>query len=412
MMNPYIPDLMGTVAPALTQADNATQQQSALMQTLLGTKGDKLATLLYGHNAVPEAPRLNFGVNAGSVGEGIVQGLGNVFNNSMQMRRYGQEQQQYRDLAEVARRRDIAAAQQQQDFALKENEFLSRLPAEAQQAYGLLDDVGRRQFLLGDAQPYLGKRVGEGEGNKTIAAQPGKTQADIASAAAQRQEKERQFQEITGLTVPQAIAALNKGALTPDRAAAWKYTIGGDVPSDLVDYNNRLNEATQTSIKTQAAPTLTAQEIEQNNLTMQSTRLGNLLKNIQIQFEPDRLKASIASSQLSNQEKANKLERIESAVQIFNAYQDRAARGEVTAQDIANVQSNIGMLAGLDPRLDNTLKTMLGKKSDDKLSDKDLQTFFKQSINPNTPATPSGLRSIGGFYYDASTGEFYKDIKR
>ncbi len=144
-------------------------QQNALQQTLMGSKGDQLARMLYAPTAVPDAPRLTINTDPQSTGSGIVGGLGDALNNAMQMGQYRQANAQRQSLMDLARQRDLAAQAEAQKKAQKEAEFVSTLPEGLRSFYQQSDDIGRRAILTDLAQPFLGAPRGQGQGAEQAA---------------------------------------------------------------------------------------------------------------------------------------------------------------------------------------------------------------------------------------------------
>ena len=407
MQPPSISNLNDLFDPVQQQA------QQTLAQSLIGTKGDKLAGLMYRQPlAVPNAPQLQFGITPSdnATSDFLGQGLGGGINNYLAMKTYGQQQQrqkQYQDqqqqLFDLAQQRDLAAAQQQQQDLAKQDKFLQTLPQNVRPYYEQSDKEGRRKILYDLSQPGLGAMVGQGKAAEAQASAQG-----LGDAAGVQKTAE----------VARINAALTNAGLdvnTPQGQNLFHALLRFN-PNTQTDLDLKTAQRDKARVEAAAAPTLTAQDIQQNNLTMQSSQLNNVLQQIKIGFEPDRLKAEINGQQLTNQERADKISRIDTAQQIFASFQERLARGEVTPQDIAQVQSNIGFLTKLDPSLDVTLKRVLGLKQDDKLDEKRIKEVFAQKTSPSPtnwgikPKAMNGnlVQAPSGNWYDKTTGKQVK----
>ena len=386
-----------------TTIGDLTPLFNPLAQALQSEKGDALANSLLSRSlftkpiTLPTPPSLSFDTpNAEGIGGGIVSGLGNALNNTLKLRAYGQQQQQAQqyaqqqadlarqfDLAMAAKQQkaDLAAAQQQQQEAT----VLAGLSPEAQAAYYLQDKTGRREILNNRIAPDLAPFKGQAKGIEAKAGAQGIGEADATQQTAKVQQLV-DFLQKSGVNVN-----------TPQGHNLFQ-VLFGFTPTTQTDLNLKQAQTSKAQTEAGAAPTLAAQQIEQNNVQIQAIRMGNVLKNIAIHFEPARLKSLIEGQQLGNAEKADKLERIDTAMRIFNEYQERLARGEVTPRDIAAVQSRIGMLQNLTPELDTTLKNVLGIKPDQPLKKEDLQGLFpipmvKKDVGKAKGNAPTGSKT-------------------
>lgn len=156
-------------------------QQNMLAQALMSSKGDALANSLVKAQmfqkplTTPTAPALKFGVDAKGIGDGVVQGLGNALNNALQMKQYGQQQDQVTQynqrMQDLSQQMDLAAAQKQQQAdlaAAEEAKFVQSLPERVRPYYQQADDVGRRAMLLDLSRPGLAPGIGEADALKKI----------------------------------------------------------------------------------------------------------------------------------------------------------------------------------------------------------------------------------------------------
>lgn len=266
-INPTIGDLSGAFAPQQAMA------QSGLGQVLAGVKDDKLAALMMRGQtqrpmAPPNAPKLNFDTNATGIGTGIMQGLGNAVNNSLQMRQFGQQQQaqqqymqQQRDwqqqldlaLAEKQKAADLAAAQK----AANEEIALGGLTPRARATFGLMDPEGKRPFLNALAQPDLGGFVGQGKGAEAKAAAPGLGEADAMQKVTAYDALMKAIESIGPLET--------NGVPNPPAIRAYSQLLGGK-PYTSLDASNDVIDAKRNKI---------GMDKDANDLAYQPQRLEN-----------------------------------------------------------------------------------------------------------------------------------------
>lgn len=176
MINPNasFANLQNVFAPQQQMALQTAANLKALTQNLntanTGLRG--MGTLA---GAYPDAPKLQFGVNADSVGEGIVQGLGNAVNNTLALRNYGQQTRAVKDLAaQYQQQRQAAlelAQRQEQDAAAQEqNQYrtLSEQYPDLAQAYAYSDREGRKKLWGDMAATRITPITGTAEGQKQV----------------------------------------------------------------------------------------------------------------------------------------------------------------------------------------------------------------------------------------------------
>lgn len=378
-----------------------TAQQGLAQQQLMATLADinnPLSTLATPTISQATPPRFSFQAN------NLGQGLENGINNFLQGRAYRQNldiRNNYLAERQRAIEENRAAKEQnaintakrlqlgndlireQYGDTLANYDLATQGGLQAQAGKGLLDNeltlMGKRTAPLAEAQgayqarPLTARITRENSQDATINQIEGMqdkidyiaaaTGFDLLSANVNEQE------------VPPRVRALadNLGI---------KYNDVIDARKRRAELSNAETGAAINDIKLQAAPTLTQQQIEKNQVDL-------AVNKIALQFKPDQLKEELRAKQLGNTKLGNELDRIDAAQKVFEEWQRKVASGEaIDPKDIATVQQTITFLTKLDPNIDATVKTLVNPKAGQALK---TNKIYKEIKKPSTSGGIGGI---------------------
>lgn len=324
--------------PAGIFAAQSQMAQQALTPTLLGGKGDHLASLLYRQPiVVPTAPQLQFGTNATGIGGGIVQGLGNAVNNTLQLRSYGQQQdrvkqyeQQQQHLADLSQQRDLAAAQQQQRDLAKQDTFLQTLPENVRPYYEQSDKEGRRKILYDLSQPGLGALVGQGKAAEAQASAQG-----LGDAAGTQKVAE----------IMRANKALTEAGVninTPQGQNLFRAILGFD-PTTQTDLDAKKTNNMKAGVDLRKAqnelgaqPQMIQNTLDKESLQLTEAMLNNEIKGVEAKFAEEEKKLKIQN------DKRGMLD-LTAGRDLFRQLRDTGKLGTNDPMEQAKIQAQLGV---------------------------------------------------------------------
>lgn len=384
-------DPNGLFSPQQLQEEQA--KQSLLQQTLASPIGDNMLTALrYSPRQV--APQLQFATNANSIPEGIAQGLGNAINNAFQIRAMNRQVQQQENLFNLAKQRDLAemaerqqkqelAQQQARDLAERQGAFINTLTPQQQiQARALIgDDAGFRNLVQSQYDLTTGMAEGQNEARKKIGS---------------LETRENFYNE----RFPQQV-----GTLTPQQQN-YREALDLGVYDSVTERERQAKASTVASnaatarIQALAAPTVTQQQVEENEIKNQRNRISLSFERLNLPYKIDNAIADWKVKGLNTQESIDKFSRMQQAKQVAGAFYEKLGRGEeVTPEELLQVTNTLNYLKDLDfGGVGKDIKEFYGLKQDDKIKPEHLG-FMKISpsvIKSRQQAAKDGVRLFMG----------------
>lgn len=346
----------------LTDPRIAQAQTNAMTPTLPASRANQ-QNLNFGSLAAlaSATPQYGFTPQAtpdAAVGAGVTSAAN--FQQQVQAQRQIADiinQQQQAILAEQQARQQQAQTQAQQTFAgLKK-----ALPDQSDETILALIAAGKAPDILNAVYNPLASQFGKG----------------LAGVALN--------QQLTGvdpvLGTPQGATiardakgnAIGIAPLTPAQQAQAGMLVGGDFNQfqptiNLAEAEKTKALATEEATKAKAAPQLQAQELTQGELTIQTSRLGNALKNVELQLAP--MEASIKQLEAQGKLDEAALKRSQMAeVQGFLSGITAGDLAKATPQDVAIMNAKLKAF-GIDasfpvPEAPKTIAVKTGKDTQD-----------------------------------------------
>lgn len=352
-------------------------------------------------------PSLTTQVNARTVPEGIMKGISAGIGNIQEMAQANRQRQAYRDIAtqqQAYQQKQLQMAQHQiqadQQRRMKGGNVIS---PRLRDIYNTLDAAGQNKFLADDAA----KRMG-------VVYTPIESQAKSEAAQLERTAKEKQFQAMAGMTLPEFMALANTQQITPQLQNIYNYTIGGTAPTDLVDYQERDAglKSKQEGLYTQqlnndVLPEVNKAKLDAQLLSNRGVELQNALKKLELEAAPEKLGAEADARQWTQKERERKTAEAEKIRQIVYGVNTLLDNGTLTPQELVTAQTQLKLLGSnaLDPivsgfqsvgRLDGTAKVTRATENVNTMA-KDKQ---KQLESQGFKKSPSGK------WYNPTTGEW------
>jgi hypothetical protein len=340
-----------------------------------------------------DAPRLQLDTPM-SWSEGALSGL----NNFMQLRNYQTQQQVQGKMLDDYQQQQI---KQQQKIALDEE----RKVALDQQYYEQGAALGRtpeEQHAYGVANQQT----------------QGKFQSDLmmkqAAAPIEAQAKIQGVQEgLNALEQSGAAERFRNGTHTPQDVNVFQAVMGykpetsTSASKDIAEARKALAEAGMTEQDLQAHPQAIAAKQEQDNIAIANGNLETKLKEIQIQFEPEKLRADLEAKQIDTESKKRAFEALDNYGRLSKLIEEETRTGrKVTQKYLLSAQTQLDIAAktaGITaPNLIEIYGDLYGKGDAGVVLPETGEVWRNPQPESATPrqstldALPKGARAVGG----------------